>query len=151
MLQNWNKLLLLKQKSGNCSERPTIDRRRDSLRPQLLSPSFKLGKAGTELSPGSLQKIDMGKKKPQVSPSALVQGFVLTLKTEEKALFTIGPLQDKLPRFPWHANQKGWPDDIQAVDTWQIRELLGYMSTAYNRSPTSPNKCRKHILVDAIC
>ena len=65
----------------------------------------------------------MGKKKSQLSLSALVQGFVLTLKTEGKAASTVEFLQGNLRRFLWYANQKGWPDDVQAIDAWRVRNF----------------------------
>ena len=75
----------------------------------------------------------MRKKKSQLFLSAVVQGFVLTLKTEGKAASTVEFLQGNLRRFLWYANQKGWPDDVQAIDAWRVREFLGYAATACDR------------------
>ena len=75
----------------------------------------------------------MGKKKSQMSLSTLVQGFVLTLKTEEKAVSTVEFLRGNLRRFLWYTNQKGWLDDVQAIDAWRVREFLGYAATVRNR------------------
>lgn len=83
----------------------------------------------------------MGKKKPQVSPSALVQGFILTLKTEGKAPSTVAFLQGNLRRFLWYAKQEGWPDDVRAIDSWRVREFLAYAATASNRWGITGNGC----------
>ena len=62
--------------------------------------------------------------------SALVQGFIFTIKTEGKAHSTIDFLEGNLRRFLWYNVEHGWPDDIHAVDAWKIREFLSYAGTA---------------------
>ena len=74
----------------------------------------------------------MGKREVPLSLPALVQGFILTVKTEGKAPSTVDFLEGNLRRFLWYARQQGWPDDAQAVDAWKIREfhqpdLTGYL------------------------
>lgn len=75
----------------------------------------------------------MGKSKVPLPLSALVQGFILTVKTEGKAPSTVDFLEGNLRRFLWYGRQQGWPDDAQAMDAWKIREFLGYCATARNR------------------
>lgn len=60
----------------------------------------------------------MGKRKSPLPLSALVQGFILSVKTEGKAPSTVDFLEGNLRRFLWYARQQGWPDDAQAVDAW---------------------------------
>jgi len=75
----------------------------------------------------------MGKGKTPLPLTSLVQGFVMTIKTEGKAPSTIEYLEGNLRCFLWYAQQQEWPDDSYAVDAWKIREFLGYCATARNR------------------
>ncbi len=83
---------------------------------------------------------------PQLSLSALVQGFVFSLTAEGKVPATVNYYQGNLKRFLWYAHEHGWSEDPRALDTWKLREFLAYAGTATNRWGATGNgseNCRK--------
>lgn len=84
----------------------------------------------------------MARRQNHVSLSVLMQGFILTIKTEGKARSTVDFLEGNLRRFLWYAREHGWADDARAVDAWKIREFLGYAGTARHRWGVTGNGYR---------
>ncbi len=76
---------------------------------------------------------------PGTSLKSLVTGFVLTKQTEGKSPRTVEYYGDNLRRFLWYADQQGWSDDIRLLTQWQIKQFLGYVTTAKARWGTSGN------------
>lgn len=70
---------------------------------------------------------------PQLSLSALVQGFIFSLTAEGKVPATVHYYQGNLKRFLWYAREHGWSDDPRMLDSWKLREFLAYAGTATNR------------------
>lgn len=60
---------------------------------------------------------------------SLVNGFLLTKRTEGKSSRTIEYYEGNLQRFLWYAGKEGWSDDIRQITEWQIREFLSYTAT----------------------
>jgi site-specific recombinase XerD len=75
--------------------------------------------------------------KPQApvstSLSSLVQGFILTQRTDCKSPKTIEYYEGILNRFLWYSEHQDWPDDTRLVTEWYIRDFLAYVSGSVNR------------------
>jgi len=75
--------------------------------------------------------------KPQVpvttSLRSLVQGFILTQRTDCRSPNTIEYYEGMLKRFLWYAEKQEWPDDTRVITEWHIREFLAYVSSDVNR------------------
>jgi site-specific recombinase XerD len=75
--------------------------------------------------------------KPQVpvttSLSSLVQGFILTQRTDCRSPNTIEYYEGILKRFLWYTEQQNWPEDAKLITEWNIREFLAYVSGEINR------------------
>jgi site-specific recombinase XerD len=67
------------------------------------------------------------------SVKSLVQGFVLTQRTDCKSPRTIEYYESNLKRFLWYAEHQEWPDDVRLVTEWHIREFLAYTGETGNR------------------
>jgi len=67
------------------------------------------------------------------SVNSLVQGFILTQRTDCKSPRTIEYYESNLRRFLWYASQQAWPADVHLLSEWHIREFLSYVSSEGNR------------------
>jgi site-specific recombinase XerD len=67
------------------------------------------------------------------SLTSLVNGFVLTKRTEGKSPKTLTFYEGNLRRFLWYAQRQGWHDDVRLINEWQIKEFLGYVASEAHR------------------
>ena len=62
------------------------------------------------------------------SVRSLIQGFILTQRTDCKSPRTIEYYEGNLKRFIWFADRQNWPTDAKLITEWNIREFLAYVS-----------------------
>jgi len=68
-----------------------------------------------------------------------IDSFLLSCKVEGKSYGTIECYSDKLKGFLWYATNYGWPDDISAITTNQLRGFLAYLrETPHRFNSTCP-------------
>jgi len=82
----------------------------------------------------------LGQKVPTgASLTSLVNGFLLTKRTECPSLETNKYYEGILKRFLWYINQNQLPEDTRLLNEWHIREFLSYVSSQTNRWGMSGN------------
>ena len=69
----------------------------------------------------------------------LIEGFVLTLRTEGKAAKTIAFYEGNLRRFLWFLRKHGAPEHALELDVWHIRSFFLYIGEAEDRWGLSGN------------
>jgi site-specific recombinase XerD len=67
------------------------------------------------------------------SLKSLVQGFVLTQRTDCRSPATIEYYEGNLRRFLWFCEQNNLPDDARLLTEWNIREFFSYVSGETHR------------------
>lgn len=80
------------------------------------------------------QKVPTG-----ASLASLVNGFLLTKRTECQSLETTKYYEGILKRFLWYIKQNQLSDDARLLNEWHIREFLSYVSSQTNRWGMSGN------------
>ena len=80
------------------------------------------------------QKVPTG-----ASLASLVNGFLLTKRTECQSAKTTEYYEGILKRFLWYLNQNQLSDDARLLNEWHIREFLSYVSSQTNRWGMSGN------------
>ncbi len=70
---------------------------------------------------------------PGSSLTGLINGFLLTQRTEGKSPKTLDYYEGILRRFLWFADREVWPDDVSQLDIWHVRSFLGYVGSESNR------------------
>lgn len=80
------------------------------------------------------QKVPTG-----ASLASLVNGFILTKRTECQSPKTAAYYEGILKRFLWYINQNKLPGDARLLNEWHIREFLSYVSSQTNRWGMSGN------------
>lgn len=73
------------------------------------------------------------------SLTSLVNGFILTKRTECKSLETTKYYEGILKRFLWHTSQNQLSNDARLLNEWHIREFLSYVSSQTDRWGMSGN------------
>ena len=74
------------------------------------------------------QKVPTG-----ASLTSLVNGFLLTKRTECQSARTAEYYEGILKRFMWYINQNQFSDNARLLNEWHIREFLSYVSVQKNR------------------
>ena len=74
------------------------------------------------------QKVPTG-----ASLTSLVNGFILTKRTECQSLETTKYYEGILKRFLWYLSQNQLSDDARLLNEWHIRDFLSYVSSQTNR------------------
>jgi site-specific recombinase XerD len=74
------------------------------------------------------QKVPTG-----ASLTSLVNGFILTKRTECPSPKTAEYYEGILGRFLWHTKQNQLSDDARLLNEWHIRDFLSYVSSQTNR------------------
>lgn len=67
------------------------------------------------------------------SLESLVQGFLLTKRTDGKRPRTVHYYEGLLRHFLWYAKRENWSIDATLITEWQIREFLGYVASETHR------------------
>jgi len=80
------------------------------------------------------QKVPTG-----ASLTSLVNGFLLTKRTECQSPKTAEYYEGILKRFLWYIKQNQLPDDTRLLNEWHIRDFLSYVSSQTNRWGMSGN------------
>ncbi len=80
------------------------------------------------------QKVPTG-----ASLTSLVNGFILTKRTECQSLETTKYYEGILKRFLWHTSQNQLSNDARLLNEWHIREFLFYVSSQTSRWGMSGN------------
>ena len=80
------------------------------------------------------QKVPTG-----ASLASLVNGFLLTKRTECQSARTAEYYEGILGRFLWYIKQNQLSDDARLLNEWHIREFLSYVSSQTNRWGMSGN------------
>ena len=80
-----------------------------------------------------------GKAEGALSLGRLIEGFILSLRAENKSPKTIEYYGGNLRRFLWFAHQRGWPRRASSVDSWRVREFLAYVGSEEKRWGVSGN------------
>jgi site-specific recombinase XerD len=68
-----------------------------------------------------------------VSLGKVVDGFVLTLRSEGKSPKTVEFHGGNLRRLIWFAGHSGWPEDIRQIGQWRVKEFLVYVAESTDR------------------
>ena len=80
------------------------------------------------------QKVPTG-----ASLASLVNGFLLTKRTECRSSETSSYYEGILKRFLWHLSQNQLSDDARLLNEWHIRDFLSYVSNQTSRWGMSGN------------
>ena len=67
------------------------------------------------------------------SLKSLVQGFILTQRTDCRSPATIEYYEGNLKRFLWYVEQNNLSDDARLITEWNIREFFSYVSGETHR------------------
>ena len=73
------------------------------------------------------------------SLKSLVQGFILTQRTDCRSPATIAYYEGNLKRFLWYVEQNDLPDDARLITEWDMREFFAYVSGETHRWGTEGN------------
>ncbi len=64
----------------------------------------------------------------RTSLRSMVQGSILCQQAEGKSPHTVEYYKGVLHRLLWYANKEGWPEEVQLVCEWHVRDFLGYVT-----------------------